>query len=47
MFFLFYILQSAYVNGLQGSQLYKAMFVEDTDSHKIEMLPGISVKLKL
>ena len=40
------MLQSAYVNGLQDSALFKAMFVEDVDAHKIELLPGVSLKLK-
>jgi len=32
-------LQAAYVENLNGSQLFESMFAEDTDSRKINRLP--------
>ena len=39
-------MQDAYVDGLSGSVLYEAMFVEDTEAERIKKLPGVSEMLE-
>jgi len=34
-------LQAAFVENLNGSQLYDSMYAEDSDGHKISKLPGV------
>ena len=38
--------QSAYVNGLQGEDLFASMFVGDVDAPMVELIPDVSSFLK-
>lgn len=34
------ISQASYIDGLEGEQLYHALFEEDTESERLSLLPG-------
>ncbi len=40
------LMQSAYVDGLENTELFLNMFKDDVDAHKIEHLPDLTELLR-